>query len=313
MVEIDSRFANNQLPMHLDVRDLKLVATTAQVGSLSRAADVLHLSQSTLSHHLSELETRVGTPLFYRTGRRLILTTLGERLRDEATPLLEKIRSLEQLLGNGHALRSRQKLRFATECYTTYSWFGKVARTFVKEWPDFELTLIPEATQRPLPALEHGDLDIAITTRVPAGPKFRTARLFKDELVAAVAPDHPWAASRQVSLERFRDVQLLTYSPDPMDSDFVREVLLPAGILPGQAMGIRLTEAMLEFAKAGLGVPVVPRWAAEESFGSGALIAVKIGRSGLHRVWNAVWLRSHPHQACLSSFAKLLRPQTRRN
>jgi LysR family transcriptional regulator, regulator for metE and metH len=308
MAKIDGSIQAH-LPVHLDVRDLKLVAMTAQLGSLSRAADALHLSQSTLSHHLSELEGRVGAALFYRSGRRLAPTLVGERLRDGATSLLEKISSLEQLLANRDLLRPKATLRFATECYTTYSWFAKIARAFLKKWPNVELRLVTEATQRPLPALERGDLDLAITTRAPAGKKFNICPLFKDELIAAVAPDHPWARSRQASLEQFRDVQLLTYSSDPMESDFIRKVLLPAGILPSQTLGIQLTEAMLEFARAGFGVAVVAHWTAADSFRNGTLIPVKIDRGGLHRTWNAVWIPTHPQQACIDDFAKLLRSQ----
>lgn len=312
MAKIDTS-VHTRLPVHLDVRDLKLVAMTARLGSLSRAADALHLSQSTLSHHLSELEARVGAALFYRSGRRLTLTPVGERLRDGATPLLEKISSLEQLLVNPDSLRSKVKLRFATECYTTYSWFAQIARAFLSKWPNVELRLVTEATQHPLPALQSGDLDLAITTRAPSGKKFNIYPLFKDELIAAVAPDHPWARLRQASLERFREVQLLTYPSDPMESYFMRKVLLPAGVLPSQTLGIQLTEAILEFAKAGLGVAVVARWIVADSFRNGALIPVKIGRGGLQRTWNAVWLRAHPQLACIDSFAKLLRSQAGRN
>lgn len=141
------------------------------------------------------------------------------------------------------------------------------------------------------------------------GKKCNLFPLFKDELIAAVAPDHPWARSRQVSLEQFRNVQLLTYSADPMESDFIRKALLPAGVLPSQTLGMQLTEGMLEFAKAGLGVAVVAQWTVADSFRNGALIPVKIGRSGLHRSWNAVWLRTHPQQAGIDAFAKLLRSQ----
>jgi DNA-binding transcriptional LysR family regulator len=70
---------------------------------------------------------------------------------------------------------------------------------------------------------------------------------------------------------------------------------------------------MLEFAKAGLGEAVVAHWTVADSFRNGALIPVKIGRGGLHRTWNAVWLRTHPQQACIDAFARLLRSQAGRN
>jgi LysR family transcriptional regulator for metE and metH len=293
--------------MNLAVRDLRLIVAIAQMGTVSRAADALHLTQSTLSHHLSELEGRVGSPLFHRRGRRLVLTPLGEKFRDGASPLLDEIDSLERLLRSDGSDRQQGTVRFATECYTTYAWLGKVAKKFSTECPDVDLSLITEATQHPIPALEIGSLDVAITTRVPAGRKFHAEPLFKDEIVALVAPDHPWASRRSVALDKFRDAHLLTYSSDPMESDFIRNVLLPAGVFPHRTSGMQLTEALLEFARAGLGVPVIARWAAADAIRDKLLLPIKIGDKGVHRTWNALWLRTSPKAAWLATFTGLLR------
>src|SRR5262245_49189923 len=103
------------LPLHLDARDLRLVVAAAQAGSLSRASAMLHLTQSTLSHHLADLEGRLGAALFHRLGRRLALTPLGERLRDGAVPILASLGTLEDDLRRGEPAASGT-LRFAAEC-----------------------------------------------------------------------------------------------------------------------------------------------------------------------------------------------------
>ncbi|MGH7628077.1 MAG: helix-turn-helix domain-containing protein [Gemmatimonadales bacterium] len=62
------RSGRARLPMSLDVRDLRLVSAVAEHGRLTRAAEVLHSVQSSLSHHLADLEERVGSPLFVRAA-----------------------------------------------------------------------------------------------------------------------------------------------------------------------------------------------------------------------------------------------------
>src|SRR6185437_7570013 len=178
------------VPMHIDIRDLRLVATIAQTGSLTNAARVLHLTQSTLSHHLAQLENRINNPLFHRSGRRLTLTPVGDCFRAAAEPILERIDSMEQDLANSNA-EARAELRFATECYTTYPWFGSIAREFKARYPNVDLKLITEATARPLLELDRGSIDIAITSSRLRDRKLQVHELFSDELVAVVANDHP--------------------------------------------------------------------------------------------------------------------------
>src|SRR5437660_11620703 len=82
--------------MDLEVRHLQLVAAVAEVGSLTRAGDILHLTQSALSHQLRDIETRLGAALFLRVGKRLVLTPAGERLLTSATDVLGRLESAER-------------------------------------------------------------------------------------------------------------------------------------------------------------------------------------------------------------------------
>jgi len=291
--------------MDIDIRDLRLITTIAQTGSLTNAANVLHLTQSTLSHHLAELENRINKPLFYRSGRRLMLTPVGDRFRIAAEPILERMNSMRHELANGGS-EARAELRFATECYTTYPWFGRIAREFKAKCPNVELKLITEATARPLLELEQGSIDIAITSSRVRNKKLCVQDLFSDELVAVVAKDHPWAEAKAIGIKEFSRIHLLAYSANPMDSDFVREILLPAGVVPLKVSGIQLTEALLEFARACLGVAVVARWTVGNLSENGELVAIRIGQNGLHRNWKAVWMRNHPKPEILMTFAKML-------
>src|SRR5580704_11601472 len=82
--------------MDLEVRHLRLVAAVAAVGSLTRAGHQLHLTQSALSHQLRNIESRLGTPLFLRIGKRLVPTPAGERLLASATDVLGRLDQAEQ-------------------------------------------------------------------------------------------------------------------------------------------------------------------------------------------------------------------------
>src|SRR6476619_6590597 len=87
------KYAHN---MDLEVRHLQLIAAVAEVGSLTRAGDRLHLTQSALSHQLRDIESRLGAALFLRVGKRLVLTPAGDRLLGSAREILERLQQTEQ-------------------------------------------------------------------------------------------------------------------------------------------------------------------------------------------------------------------------
>ena len=80
----------------LEVRHLLLVQSVAETGSLTKASALLNLTQSALSHQLLDLEERLGTKLFHRISKRMVLTAAGERVLTSATRVIEDLRHAEE-------------------------------------------------------------------------------------------------------------------------------------------------------------------------------------------------------------------------
>jgi LysR family transcriptional regulator for metE and metH len=289
----------------LEVRDLRLVTAVAEQGGLTRAGAVLHLSQSALSHQLADLERRLGAAVFQRDGRRLVLTPAGERLRDAAIRILETVRLAEEEARNV-ASRRREVLRLSTECYTCYHWLPAVLRAFQGVRPTVEARIVVEVTRRPIPALLRGEIDIAIVSEPLHDRRVRLTPLFRDELVAVVAPEHPWARRRYISGADFAEEHLIRHRVPVAKSTIWQEILRPAGVEPRMDSEVELTEAILEMVKAGLGVTVLARWAVAPQVKSGALAAVPLGERGLRRQWTAAVRRQKHAPPYVDEFIQLL-------
>ncbi len=233
------------------------MSAVAEHGTLTRAAEVLHSVQSSLSHHLADLEERVGSPLFVRAARRMVLTPAGERVLAAAREVLASVATVEDDLRDLLAEREAV-VRIATECYTCYHWLPRVLGSFALAHPRVEARLVPQATDRVIAALLAGDLDVAIATETGGDRRLVRRPLFEDELVALSAPGHPWSEQRFVTVEDFK--HLICYSP-PERNNFVRQVLAPAGVMPRRLAVVPLTEAIVELVRAGQGVAVLARWA----------------------------------------------------
>lgn len=291
--------------MILDVRHLRLVAAVVDTGSVTAAARVLHLSQPALSHQLRDVEERLGTELFQRKGRRMVLTGPGRRVLEAARKVVAEVEAAEAEVSQ-LARTSPGVLRLATECYTAYHWLPGVLRRFSAKHAGVEVRIAVEATRRPVEALLSGELDLGIVSEPVKHRKLTGAPLFEDELMAVMAPDHPLAKKSVLHAADFAREHVLLYSIPLTESTLFQQVLVPAGVTPARVSRVELTEAMVEMAKAGLGVGVLARWAVAPELSKGTLAAVRVTRPGLRRHWHAAWPRTVRPPPYLAPFVELL-------
>jgi LysR family transcriptional regulator, regulator for metE and metH len=280
-------------PLHFDLRHLRLVAAVAESGGQTRAARRLNLTQSALSHQLRELEARIGTPLFIRASRRMVLTAAGERVLTSARRILHEVDTLEHDLAAAETNGGAGVVRLATECYTCYHWLPGVVTAFRKEWPRVDVRIVAEATANPVRALLDGALDLAIVAGDPDERRLGCTSLFEDEQVVVVAPAHPLASKAFVAPEELQDEHLILYTTHSSENSVLREVLRPAGVEPRHLTRVQLTEAIVELVKAGLGITVLARWAIAPQLRDGSLVAVPLTPRGFHRHW---WAVTRPHE-----------------
>ena len=296
--------------MHLEVRHLQLVAAVADSGSLTRAGEQLNLTQSALSHQLLDLEARLGTPLFHRVSRRMILTPAGEHVLASARRVLAELSRTEEEL---QALAGEQRglLRVTTECYTCYHWLPTLLAKFDQKHPGVDVRLDVNATKRATAALLEASVDLAIMSSELSDPRLVARPLFEDELVAIVAPDHPFAAKESLTARELASETLLTYASLEESTAYER-VLRPAGLEPKRWMEVPLTEAMIELVRGRIGIAVVPRWSVTPQLDAGAIVAVAVTRRSLVRTWKAVTLRAARTPSYVEDFIQLLAKQPAR-
>jgi len=290
--------------MDLEIRHLRLVAAVAEVGSLTRAGDQLHLTQSALSHQLRDIESRLGTPLFLRVGKRLVLTAAGDRLLASATDVLERLRQAE------HDIREMSRdragsLRITTECYTCYHWLPPLLLRFRRRFPRVEVRIDVEATHHPVKMLLAGKIDLGLMSTPVRDRRLVSRRVFDDQLVLIASPHHRFAQQSRVRLAQMRDETLFVYPPKE-ESGALQNVLLPAGAAPARVEEVQLTEAITELVKAGLGVAILARWAVQPLIDAGTVVGRALPARGMHRVWSAVTRKDLASADYANEFINLL-------
>lgn len=174
--------------MHLDGRKLHYFVTVADLGSLGRAAEVLHVAQPALSRQIRLLEEQVGVPLMARNARGMTLTPAGRAYYQSARQLLDQsvaATALAVLADRGHVGRLRLGIS------EIYAWHPDVLRTlqsFRRDSPDvtflIEAMLSGAVTERVLDG--HLDLALAYTGALAADSPLDTAPWLVDDYCLAV-------------------------------------------------------------------------------------------------------------------------------
>jgi LysR family transcriptional regulator, regulator for metE and metH len=289
--------------MWLEIRHLRLIQEVAQQGTLTKAGSLLHLTESALSHQLRAIEEQLGTTVFFRLKKKMVLTPAGERLLSSARAVLDELetatREIRQM-SDGRGI-----LRLTTECNTCYHWLPALLKTFSKRYPQVDVEIDLEATRHPIARLLEGKLDLAVVASQVGNQNLLVKPLFKDEIVVIMKPDHLLARRRYVQATDFAPETLIYYAAKE-DSLVCEKVLAPAGVVPRKYLNVQLTEAIIEMVKAGLGISAMPRWVVQPQIRSGALCALPLTREGFYREWSAVMIASKAPPKYLLEFIDLL-------
>jgi LysR family transcriptional regulator for metE and metH len=289
----------------LEVRHLALVTEVAATGSVTRAAERLNLTQSALSHQLRDVESRLGTPLFLRLGRRMVLTPAGERVLASAQRVLDDLAHAEDEV-RSLSSPGTGVLRLCTQCNTGYYWLPPLLEIFHRSYPGVDVQIVVAATDRPIEALLEGQIDLAFITDRTEDDRLATRTVFRDELVAVVPPSHRLARRTWIEAGDLAGAHLLLYNLDRRSSDVYRYLLTPAGVEPARVSRVPLTEAILELIKAGHGISVMARWAIEPAIRAGTVKALRFGRRGVFRDWRAATLRHRVEPKWQKDFVALM-------
>lgn len=290
----------------LETRHLRLVQAIADTGSVTRAGDQLHLTQSAVSRQLAELEDRLGLRLFARVKKRLSITSAGEHLLGASRRILDDLVSAELELRTRGGADARWPLRVSTACHTCYHWLPPALRAFQKRHPDADLRIVLEATPDPIPPLLRGELELAIVHGAVRRRELQVEPLFDDEVVALVSPDHRLAARRHLESADLHGETLLAFGSAGPDALWFRRTFLGRAV-PRDLRAVPITEVMMELVKADAGIAIVHRWVAEPQIRSGAVVALRLTRGGLWKSWQAVYARSTPHGDALRDLVGLIR------
>src|SRR2546422_5482352 len=241
----------------MELHQLRYFVAVAELRHFTKAARNLRIAQPSVSRAIRVLEEELGTPLFHRMKGNVALTSAGEVLLPWAR------RVLADVDGAALEVRGTTNIRLvripvgATPSLTSSLLPPALAR-FHAAFPGVDLVLHEAGSRDLVRELEQGALDIALVILPLRHEVLETTPLLREELVVAVAADHPLASRKTIGVADLKGVPLVMFR----DGYDLRATTLAAfrraGFEPTLALEGGEMDGVLRLAAAGLGVAVVP-------------------------------------------------------
>lgn len=289
----------------METKQLQIFKTIVEVGSFTGAGEQLGISQSAISQHVRALEEELGVPLLVRLGRTTRMTPAGEALLTCARQVLDKLDETRRFLEE-HTRGRAGVVRIGTPEPPCNYLMPEVLVELKRRFPKIDARVVSGHTATTLGRLAGGELDVALLPLPVDVEKLRVVEVGRDELVAVVPPDHAWASLPFVTPRDFEREPLLVYDRASQITDLTLGFLLDHGVFPRIAVEVDHLEALKDLAQRRLGVAVVPSWSARRELASGALVAVRLGATGVGRAWGVIHADLQPYPATLRALVALL-------
>jgi len=268
--------------MHLELRHLRTIKAIHEAGGLARAAEVMNITQSALSHQIKGLEAQTQVELFIRRSKPLRLSAAGMRLLALAERVLPEITAIEQDFAGLHSGRAG-RLHIAIECHACFEWLFPVLEEFRKAWPDVDVDIRAGLSFDALTSLQKEQVDLVISSDPEDLTGIEFSPLFDYEPVFVAAAKNPLAEKTYIEAKDFRDQTLITYPVERSKLDAFTELLGPAKVEPATIRQVELTAVILLLVASNRGVTVLPDWVLREVRYNSDYVTRPLTKTGLTR------------------------------
>jgi LysR family hydrogen peroxide-inducible transcriptional activator len=242
----------------MEIHQLRYFIAVAQHGSFTAAAEACNVSQPSLSAQIAKLEAELGGALFERSRRGARMTPRGLVFRPRA---LEALSQLETGRSELEELSGLKRGDVTLGCLPTTGAYllPLILRTFRESHPLIQVKLREESSPILGRALREIEVDLAIMDEAGLGPGLRSETLFREPLLVAVPPGHPFAARKKIELGKLSGEPLVIMKSGHGFRTIVLDALARAGVQPRvvyESAGIDTVQTLVE---AGLGLSLVPK------------------------------------------------------
>jgi DNA-binding transcriptional LysR family regulator len=277
--------------VNVTFRQLRVFVEVAAQGSVSRAAEALHLTPPAVSMQLKEIESQVGLPLFDRGGRRLALSTAGEYFVVHAKRLLAVLKDAENAMARFKKLESGV---LTVGMVSTAKYFvPRLLALFRKEHPGVDVRLVVANNREQLIVLmQSGEIDLSVMGRPPREIATRAEAFAAHPMVFVCPPGHPLLRLGHAPVSALGPYPFIVREQGSGTRAAMQQFFAEHRFEPQITMEMSSNETIKQAVMADMGVSFLSLHTLGLELRSGLLAMLDIEHTPVMRMWNIVHLQS---------------------
>lgn len=236
---------------------LRAFEAVARTGTVTRAAQLLHVSSSAISLHLRDLERACGLALFERVRHRLQLTSAGRALQDYARRIFALSAEADAALEQMRDLKAGT-LRLGATDTPARSWVPRVLAQFRYGYPGIRVELYVGNTQHVIARLANREDDVAVVAATIQHAQLVVEPVGFDPVVVVVPPQHSWSRRATIRMRDLHGQPLIVREPGSSTCRLVESQLESQSIRPEVVMELGSHDAIIGAVEHGVGIALVP-------------------------------------------------------
>jgi DNA-binding transcriptional LysR family regulator len=295
----------------MDLRRLEVFVKVAELGSFSRAADALFLTQPTVSEHVRALEEDLGVQLLDRLGRGAAPTPAGQLLLGYARRILILTREARQAVDKFQGRLFGELVVGGSTIPGEYILPALIGQFKIK-YPDLSISLRVGSSQQVSGWVEEGRVEIGVVGARPGSRVLIARELMADRMVIIVPADHPWSRRESVTLAEIRAEPLVLRERGSGTREALERALAEAGtdLTAFRVAGeMGSTQAVKQAVRAGIGVTLISKLAVEDECRARLLICVHVQDLEFQRSFHLVTHRDRSRSPLAQAFLEFVESQ----
>lgn len=291
----------------VEIKQLMTFKTAAENLNFTQTAKMLNFAQSSVTAQIKTLEVELGTPLFERLGKRLILTEAGRKFKLYADKMI-KLNDDAKMAIRGDKEASGTLIIGAQESQCTYR-LPPILKEFKSQYPNVKLVFKPaHSDEIARKQLLEGTLDLAFIMDLckPADP-LKVEPLIQDELKMVAAPGHPLHIKDRICLKDLEHETLLLTEMGCSYRTIFEDLLRSAGVYPLNKFEFVSIEAIKQCVIAGLGIALLPAMVVKQDIKTGQMMELPWENPAPPMFTQIAWHKDKWMTAHLQAFIEVTR------